>query len=63
VDAVCIVRVCAQGGQAPLALPHVAVADIGAVDWRALRTAGFVGCVFDKASTALRAARVPPHTR
>ena len=38
----------AQGGQAPLALPHVSVSDISAVDWHALRAAGFVGCVFDK---------------
>ena len=37
-----------QGGQAPLALPHVAVTDIRAVDWAALRAAGFVGCVCDK---------------
>ena len=39
---------CAQGGQAPLAMPHVSVADITAVDWHSLRAAGFVGCVFDK---------------
>ena len=38
----------AQGGQAPLAMPHVSVADITAVDWHSLRAAGFVGCVFDK---------------
>ena len=49
---VCSVRA-PQGGQAPLALPHVSVIDITAVDWHSLRAAGFVGCVFDKVRGAL----------
>lgn len=35
----------------PLALPHLSVADIRWVDWRALAAAGFKGCVFDKDNT------------
>jgi hypothetical protein len=41
-----------QGGQAPLAMPHVSVSDITAIDWHSLRAAGFVGCVFDKVRVA-----------
>ena len=35
----------------PLALPHLSVTDIRAVNWAALRAAGFQGCVFDKDNT------------
>ena len=41
----------APQGDRPLALPHLAVADIRWVDWAALRAAGFEGCVFDKDNT------------
>jgi len=51
-------RALLQGGQAPLALPHVSVQDITSVDWHALRAAGFVGCVFDKARPSCSACRL-----
>lgn len=33
------------------ALPHIGVRNIAALDWGALRKAGFKGCVFDKDNT------------
>lgn len=39
------------GGHPELSVPHVSVPDIRWVDWRALRAAGFKGCVFDKDNT------------
>lgn len=38
-------------GHPELSMPHVSVPDIRWVDWRALRAAGFKGCVFDKDNT------------
>ena len=38
-------------GHPELSVPHVSVPDIRWVDWRALRAAGFKGCVFDKDNT------------
>jgi len=40
-----------QGGSAPLALPHLSVPDVAALDWAALKAAGFTGAVFDKDNT------------
>ena len=39
------------GGKQSLAIPHVTIPDIRWVDWRALKDAGFQGCVFDKDNT------------
>ena len=41
----------AAQGDAPLALPHLAVPSIDSLDWGALARAGFRGCVFDKDNT------------
>mmetsp|Transcript_49367 Transcript_49367/g.91905 ORF Transcript_49367/g.91905 Transcript_49367/m.91905 type:complete len:259 (+) Transcript_49367:266-1042(+) len=38
-------------GEPFLAVPHIQVRDISEVNWRALRDAGFQGCVFDKDNT------------
>ncbi|KAK3249831.1 hypothetical protein CYMTET_40760 [Cymbomonas tetramitiformis] len=38
-------------GRRYLAIPHISVQDINQVDWKALREAGFKGCVFDKDNT------------
>ena len=52
-------------GDAPLALPHLAVPSIDSLDWGALARAGFRGCVFDKDNTltAPYAAAVEPALR
>ena len=42
---------CSPQGHPELSVPHVSVPDIRWVDWRALRAAGFKGCVFDKDNT------------
>ena len=57
-------RTAAQG-DAPLALPHLAVPSIDSLDWGALARAGFRGCVFDKDNTltAPYAAAVAPALR
>lgn len=38
-------------GEPHLAVPHMEVHDISTVNWKALREAGFEGCVFDKDNT------------
>ena len=55
----------AAQGDAPLALPHLAVPSIDSLDWGALARAGFRGCVFDKDNTltAPYAAAVAPALR
>eukprot|EP00238_Polyblepharides_amylifera_P005610 CAMPEP_0196587550 /NCGR_PEP_ID=MMETSP1081-20130531/57751_1 /TAXON_ID=36882 /ORGANISM="Pyramimonas amylifera, Strain CCMP720" /LENGTH=226 /DNA_ID=CAMNT_0041909749 /DNA_START=85 /DNA_END=765 /DNA_ORIENTATION=+ len=49
-------------GNRHLALPHLEVEDIRSVNWKALKDAGFEGCVFDKDNTltAPYAMRVHP---
>ena len=38
-------------GDGAAAIPHLSVPNISHVDWRALKGAGFQGCVFDKDNT------------
>ncbi len=38
-------------GHPELSMPHMSVPDIRWVNWRALKAAGFKGCVFDKDNT------------
>lgn len=42
---------CSMQSDGSKALPHLSVPNISHVDWRALKQAGFEGCVFDKDNT------------
>ncbi|KAK9814549.1 hypothetical protein WJX72_007730 [[Myrmecia] bisecta] len=50
-------------GNQSLAVPHVDVPDITWVDWQALKSAGFQGCVFDKDNTLTEPYATAVHPR